>query len=79
MPRVGFGAASPSGLNDGVGPVFDGDRDRARSVWHQHHRYRFQCVVELICTCSPGLSFLPGLQQFLLRSLGSFHLFLTLL
>ena len=33
---VGFEALSPSGLSEGVGPVLDGDRDRARSVLNKY-------------------------------------------
>jgi hypothetical protein len=36
IPWFGFGAASAMGLEDGVGPVLEGDSDRARSALHQH-------------------------------------------
>jgi len=36
IPCVGFRALSSTSRNDGVGPVFEGDRDRARSAYDQH-------------------------------------------
>lgn len=50
MPWLGLGVLSPMRRNDGVGPVLEGDNERARSFSYQHLDSGAQCILQNMYT-----------------------------